>query len=338
MRRSAGRGQGFDATTWTILVLAPLVTMVLCVGLGSVAIPPGDTMRVIVHAVTGQPAPEGIASAVILPIRLPRVLGVALSGAALSLCGAAMQGLLRNPLADGSTLGVSSGAALGAVVSLAFGVTVPGFPLAGTMGMAMLFAFGSLMLILSLAYILDRSLATHSIILIGGIFSMFVSSMMNLVISFAGNRVQSITFWTMGSLQNCRYTEVLVLLAALVLLGGVLLSMSRELNSFAGSYGAGQHEPRLRAFARPAGHPFDGTHETACFQRLAAAPGDFVVCVATDGFAPLLRVQGAWAWPLVILCGGLADFTQVLGGFVREPALGAVRFSPRIPQGGDKLA
>ncbi|MBR4711893.1 MAG: iron ABC transporter permease [Clostridia bacterium] len=233
MRRSAGRGQGFDATTWTILVLAPLVTMVLCVGLGSVAIPPGDTMRVIVHAVTGQPAPEGIASAVILPIRLPRVLGVALSGAALSLCGAAMQGLLRNPLADGSTLGVSSGAALGAVVSLAFGVTVPGFPLAGTMGMAMLFAFGSLMLILSLAYILDRSLATHSIILIGVIFSMFVSSMMNLVISFAGNRVQSITFWTMGSLQNCRYTEVLVLLAALVLLGGVLLSMSRELNSFA---------------------------------------------------------------------------------------------------------
>ena len=137
------------------------------------------------------------------------------------------------PLADGSTLGVSAGASLGAVVALAFGVTVPGLPYAGTMGMAMLFAFGSLMLILFLAYGLDKSLATHSIILIGVIFSMFASSLMSLVISFAGEKIKSITFWTMGSLSGSNYAYALILLGALIVCGGVILCHSRELNAFA---------------------------------------------------------------------------------------------------------
>ena len=144
-----------------------------------------------------------------------------------------MQGLLRNPLADGSTLGVSSGASLGAVLSLAFGVTLPGLPYMGTMLMAILFAFGSLILILSLAYVLDRSLSTNSIILIGVIFSMFINSLMNLVISFAGERVKSIVFWTMGSLSGSNFTHVLMLLGALILFGGVILRYSEELNAFA---------------------------------------------------------------------------------------------------------
>ena len=71
----------------------------------------------------GIPIPETIASpSIILSVRLPRVICVALTGASLSLCGGAMQGLLRNPLADGSTLGVSSGAALGAAFAIAFGI------------------------------------------------------------------------------------------------------------------------------------------------------------------------------------------------------------------------
>ena len=150
----------------------------------------------------------------ILPIRLPRVLCVALTGAALSLAGAAMQGLLKNPLADGSTLGVSSGASLGAVIAIAFGVTLPGLPFAGTMGMAIVFAFLSLLVILGLSYKLDRSLSTNTIILIGVIFSMFVSSIMSIVITFAADKVQRITFWTMGSLSGSTYQNAAVLAGA----------------------------------------------------------------------------------------------------------------------------
>ncbi len=156
-----------------------------------------------------------------------------MTGAALSLAGAAMQGLLKNPLADGSTLGVSSGAALGAVTAIAFGIRFPGLPFAGTMVMAMAFAFLSLVIILSLAWRLDYSLATNTIILIGVIFSMFVSSLMNIIVTFAADRVRNITFWTMGSLQGTSYANALVLLCALAVCGCVILCHARELNAFA---------------------------------------------------------------------------------------------------------
>ncbi len=200
---------------------------------GSVPLPVGGTLTAVWNSLFGLPVPEGVPRAIILSVRLPRVLCVALVGAALSLCGAAMQGLLRNPLADGSTLGVSAGASLGAVIALAFGVAVPDLPHAGAMGMAMAFAFGSLMLILALAYTLDRSFSTHSIILIGVIFSMFASALMSLVISFSGDKIKSITFWTMGSLSGSTYTYALILLGALLLCGGVILRRAGELNAFA---------------------------------------------------------------------------------------------------------
>ena len=166
-------------------------------------------------------------------VRLPRVLNVALVGASLALCGAAMQGLLRNPLADGSTLGVSSGASLGAVLALALGVTIPGTAYGGTMVMAMVFAFLSLAAILGLAYALDRSLTTNSIILIGVIFSMFASSVISLVISFASQNIKSITFWTMGSLAGTNFGHTRVLALALLICGVIILRYARELNAFA---------------------------------------------------------------------------------------------------------
>ena len=99
---------------------------------GSVDIPLGDTLRVLWNALLGRPIPQGLPGAILLDVRLPRTLCVALVGAALSLAGAAMQGLLRNPLADGSTLGVASGASLGAVLAIALGVQLPGLPTGGT--------------------------------------------------------------------------------------------------------------------------------------------------------------------------------------------------------------
>ena len=216
-----------------LLVLVLAGAMLLCICVGSVSISPADTLRVLLCALLRRPMPEGVSANIILNVRLPRVVNVALVGAALSLCGAAMQGLLRNPLADGSTLGVSSGASLGAVLALARGVTLPGTAFGGTMLLAMVFAFLSLMLILALAYALDRSLATNSIILIGVIFSMFASSVMSLIISFSGDKLRSITFWTMGSLSGTGFAHARVLAAALLVCGAVVLAHARELNAMA---------------------------------------------------------------------------------------------------------
>ena len=137
VKQSGGKREGFRLYELVLFSFVTLAVAVLCVCVGSVSLPLKETLTVIWNAIFGLPMPDGISVPIILSVRLPRVLCVALTGSALSLCGGAMQGLLKNPLADGSTLGVSSGASLGAVVAIAFGVTLPGIPLAGTMIMAM---------------------------------------------------------------------------------------------------------------------------------------------------------------------------------------------------------
>lgn len=226
------RAGGFGLGAYALFSAVTLAAMILCVCVGSVNIPLKDTVSVVWAAVTGRPIPPIMARSIILSVRIPRVLCVALVGASLSLCGAAMQGLLKNPLADGSTMGVSSGAALGAVVSIAFGVTVPGLGFSGTTVMAIFFAFGSLLFILGLTYRLDSSLSTNTIILIGIIFSMFVSSISNFIITMVGDHVKTITFWTLGSLQNSSYKSALLVFVPLVVCGGILLNDADELNAF----------------------------------------------------------------------------------------------------------
>lgn len=224
--------EGFHAAEYLLFGLVTLAVMILCVCVGSVGIAPADTIKAILGAVCGKAA-AGSASSIILSVRLPRVICVGLSGAILSLCGAAMQGLLKNPLADGSTLGVSSGASLGAILSIAFGVNLPLIGTGGKTLMAMVFAFLSLVLIMTLAYKLDYSLSTNTIILVGVIFSMFANSLISLVVTFAGDRVKSIMFWTMGSLAGSNYQDVLFLSLALLIGGVLILWHARELNAFA---------------------------------------------------------------------------------------------------------
>ncbi len=228
------RTDGFRISDFLIFTLITLAVIVLCICVGSVTLPLKDTVRCLLNAIARKSQDEvKLAASIILPVRLPRVLCVAMVGASLSLCGAAMQGLLKNPLADGSTMGVASGASLGAIISIAFGVTIPGLPVAGRTGMAILFAFISLMAILALAYKLDSSLSTNTIILIGVIFSMFVSAISSFIITMAGEKVKTITFWTLGSLQGVTYPNALLLTVFAVVCGAVLLWRADELNAFA---------------------------------------------------------------------------------------------------------
>ncbi|GHU65640.1 putative ABC transporter permease protein YvrB [Clostridia bacterium] len=227
------RREGFRPPEYFAFMVVLVACILVCVAVGSVNIPLQETAQILWNHLTGQPQPEGTAVAIIVSTRLPRVFCVALVGAALSIGGGAMQGLLKNPLADGTTLGVSSGASLGAILSIAFGIQIPGLPFAGTAGMAMVFAFGSLMIILSLAYRLDYSLSTNTIILLGVIFTMFISSIVALITTFAAERVHSITFWLMGSFAGATYGNAIMLAVVLVICGAIILLRAQELNAFA---------------------------------------------------------------------------------------------------------
>ncbi len=215
------------------LGLFGFLVFLACVAFGSVNIPLQTTANLLIKSLLGQELPSGVETTIVLTVRLPRVLSVFLVGASLALCGATMQGLLRNPLADGATLGVSSGASLGAMVAIFLGVSLPNLPLAGTAVLSILFAFLSLSLVLFLAFVLDRSLETGTIILIGVIFTMFSGSLMSLLISFSGTRLRSLTFWMLGSLASSGYQEAGFLLITLLVCGSLLILSSRELDAFA---------------------------------------------------------------------------------------------------------
>jgi len=227
------RSQNLKPVEYLLLILSLLVVFFLCVCIGSVTIPIHNIVSIIVNLMLNKPIPEGVAGMIILQVRIPRVLCVAFVGAALSICGAAMQGVLRNPLADGTTIGVSSGASLGAVLAIAFGFSIPGIENGGVVLMAMVFAFISLLFIIALAYKLDCTLSTNTIILIGIIFSMFVSSIISFIITFAGEKVKHIMFWTMGSLADSTYEKALTLFLLLMVFGTIILINAEELNAFA---------------------------------------------------------------------------------------------------------
>ena len=119
------------------------------------------------------------------------------------------------------------------MLALAFGFQLPGLPYGGVMLLAIVFAFLSMLLILALAYAFDRSFSTHTIILVGVIFSMFAGSLITLVMAFSGEKLRSIAFWTMGSLSGSDYTQGLMLGVTLAACGGLICLRGRELNAFA---------------------------------------------------------------------------------------------------------
>ena len=212
-----------------------ILTLFLAVSVGSIGVSVRETLDLLIDLLLG--SKEGTAAtdslaAIVFHIRLPRVILAALVGAALSVAGVAMQGLLKNPLADGSTLGITSGGALGAVLSIVFGISLPLFSQAALALMSILFSFLSLAFILSLSYKIDYSLSTQTIILTGVIFSMLAGSLTSLLVSFSGNSLKQVVFWSMGSFAGRGWAHVLLMLPFLGVGMVALCCSAKELNAF----------------------------------------------------------------------------------------------------------
>ncbi len=166
-------------------------------------------------------------SIIIVELRLPRTALALLVGAALGLSGAVMQGYLRNPLADPGLFGVSSGAALGAVLSLYFGYAaqawlLPGFALAGA---------GATMALLAL--IAGRSGSLILFTLAGMILTSIAGSMTALAISLAPTPFVSsqIVTWLMGALTDRSWDDVMIALPLIAVGAALLATTARALDA-----------------------------------------------------------------------------------------------------------
>lgn len=164
-------------------------------------------------------------------IRIPRVLLAGLVGAALAIAGAAFQGLLKNPLADPYTLGVSSGASVGAVMTLFFNISTPILGIFTLPTFSMVGALVSLFAVIGFAKLVDRTMKMETFILTGIIMSSFLSSVISLMIALTGEELRQIIGWLMGSV-SMRGWPYVKMVWPLILIGSLMLWFNRrELNA-----------------------------------------------------------------------------------------------------------
>jgi iron complex transport system permease protein len=164
------------------------------------------------------PLADAAAQTIIWEIRFPRALTAWLVGAALGLSGAALQGLLRNPLADSGVLGLSGFAALGAVLAFAFGLAA--FAPLG----AVIFALAAAVLVTALAWA-ARGPATLALIGIG--LSSFAGGLIALTLNLAPNpgALADLVNWTLGSVE-ARSLEDALLVGVLLIIGAGLIAFA----------------------------------------------------------------------------------------------------------------
>ncbi len=206
-------------TFFFILLIILLFTFLLSLMVGGTRIPFREVVEVLFS-----PRRSGITQTIVWQIRFPRVVLGFLVGAGLASCGVVFQGMLRNPLAEPYTLGVSGGAALGATLGIVFGLG--GYWLPATAFLGSLSSISIIYLIAS-----RRRFSIPSLILGGVILSFLFSSLVLLIFSLVrAEKVQGTILWLMGDLSSVEPGILKVI--AFLIPGGILLFFlfSREIN------------------------------------------------------------------------------------------------------------
>jgi iron complex transport system permease protein len=219
------------------LVLVLLAALVLVaatagIGAGSVRVPPDQVWGILLHRLhpaLAEPVWSPVRETIVMDVRLPRVLLCGVVGAGLSVCGMALQALVRNPLADPMLLGVSSGATVGAVLVAVFHLAWFG------MFSLPLFAFVGALLALVLVYFLARSggrMTTVRLVLAGVATAEVLYAVASyLVITSDDPRAaESALRWTLGGLAGTTWAVLWIPSAAVLAGTAILVGLSRPLN------------------------------------------------------------------------------------------------------------
>lgn len=223
--RPAGASQAAVLAWLAAILVASVVASVM---VGSVSLSPWEVLRGLVEG-----GSQDTAATIVRKIRLPRTLLAGIVGACLSLAGLGFQAISRNPLADPSVLGVSSGASFGLMVAVLLGIAGPtSNPVVPT-----LFAFAGALLAAVLVYAIaqvDGRLPMTMLLLSGVIIGLFFTSCVMLAtVVLAAAELQGVVFWLMGNLAPANAGTLLVLTAVLLVGVAVLTRQAPRLNLLA---------------------------------------------------------------------------------------------------------
>ncbi|MCC9146744.1 MULTISPECIES: iron ABC transporter permease [unclassified Arthrobacter] len=222
-------------------LILPLCVLILCaVALVSMAagrywVPPNEILRILFNEVTALFGGEGIVrrtwteqeATVVLDVRLPRVLLAFLVGGALSLGGACLQALFRNPLVSPDIIGVTAGASFGGVLVLTLGLS-GGWMVGGAFG----FGLAALAGVLLLGRLGGRDNAMLMIVLGGIVVAAFFNALVSFMTYLADpySELPSIVHWLLGSIAAASYDKVLTALVPVAIGAAVVLALRWRLN------------------------------------------------------------------------------------------------------------
>ncbi|WP_410053760.1 MULTISPECIES: FecCD family ABC transporter permease [Clostridium] len=213
----------------------PLAFLVICIGtsIGSSNINIFNIISVIGNKLFSIPLIEGVGSndvAIIWVVRFPRVLLAFMVGAALSVSGAVMQSILKNPLASPYTLGVSSGASLGVGIYIVLGVSIPFIGNLALPFIGFLSGLLTVIMVILFANRVDRGMSNNTIILSGMVFSLFASAMLTTISALNTHKIEAITMWQMGSFNMRGWSYLLVGVPFFIVGVSIVLRYSREMD------------------------------------------------------------------------------------------------------------
>lgn len=220
------------------LIILLIISVILSVSFGSFKIKPSISYSIILNKLFGLSLGD-VAEVnnlstynVVWLIRMPRVLLAIAVGAGLAICGTIMQATVQNPLAEPYILGISSGASLGATFSIMLGIGSFSFFSVNSISFwAFLGALGSSILVLVLSSI-GSKMSSAKLVLSGTVVNALCTSLSNFIISIASDAegMQSVKFWTMGSLSTAKWQNIGFVILAVTICCLFFLTQGRTLN------------------------------------------------------------------------------------------------------------
>jgi iron complex transport system permease protein len=220
-----------------IALLVLVTSMAVALGIGAVRIPVDTVLEVVLRRMNlGDFDVSVLDDRIVWQLRMPRVLGAAAVGAGLAICGAVLQTLTRNDLADPYLLGISSGAAVGAVTVIVLGVSFAGLVgSAAVTGAGFAGALGALFIVLVLAAGRGGTLSPTRTVLAGVAVAQVCGAYVSLLVLMTGDETAArrVLAWTLGSLAGLRWDSALIV-TVVAIVGTILaVAMAGQLDAFA---------------------------------------------------------------------------------------------------------
>jgi iron complex transport system permease protein len=221
-----------------LLILALILTVIVSLNVGYAQIPFPDILGIIGKQIpflngiidTSRISPQN--AAIVLQIRLPRILAGVLVGAALAAAGVLYQGVFKNPMADSYVLGVSAGAAVGASLSILSGVGFVFLGLRLVQVAAFLGALSAMFLVYNISRVGSR-VPVATLLLCGIAVNFFLFAVVGLLEVIASDELHSIVFWLVGGFSNVLWRDIWAILPFILI--GIIAAYfyARDLNLLA---------------------------------------------------------------------------------------------------------